>query len=281
MTKTALIAIAKNEGFYIREWVLYHKKVCGFGEIVIYENDSTDNTVKELNSLQSEGLCSWKTWPRSEQNPPQQKAYWNALERKGDWDWMCLIDIDEFLVLRPGNSIGSFVNKFDEDVGSISFNWLVFYSHEKNRTNDPVVKRVNNFYRDPQFKTIARTRAISSSGIHAFWLLPGWRYMHCSGAEYRLEKVDADLESNMLWAGAHAACDTQAEHINHYMMKSEEEVIIRDERGDALRRHHAKKRTLVPYRQRLRSKVQEEDHTIKKYIESMYGLKRFYDDLCA
>jgi len=80
--KTALVAIAKNEGLYIREWVTYHKKVCSFDEIFVYDNDSTDSTRSELGAMEAEGLCGWKPWPRDEHSPPQHKAYWDSLKRK-------------------------------------------------------------------------------------------------------------------------------------------------------------------------------------------------------
>lgn len=41
--KTVLVAIAKNEGGpHLREWVFYHKAICGFDHIHIYNNDSSD-----------------------------------------------------------------------------------------------------------------------------------------------------------------------------------------------------------------------------------------------
>ncbi len=40
--KSVLVAIAKNEAPYFLEWIIYHKYIVGFDEIVIYDNDSTD-----------------------------------------------------------------------------------------------------------------------------------------------------------------------------------------------------------------------------------------------
>ena len=274
------MAIAKNEGPYVREWAIYHKMVCGFDDIIVYENDSTDHTRFELKRLEGEGVCKWKEWPRIEQNPPQPKAYWDSLKMKNGYDWMCLLDVDEFIVLRSNDTIGDFVARFDESAGSVSFNWAIFYSPDKVRTDEPVIKRVNYCYGDSNVKTIARTKAISTAGIHGFWLLPGYKYMHCSGAEYMVKgKDDQYLEARICTDRKYMICDASAGQVNHYMMKSEEEVITRDERGDATRRHHAKKRTLVPYRRLLRSGERRENHTIKRYIEERYGLERFYQEV--
>jgi hypothetical protein len=281
--KTALIAIAKNEGPYIREWVVYHKKVCGFSEIFVYENDSTDNTRSELDNMAAEGLCSWKPWPRSEHNPPQQKAYWDAeKKRKKEWDWMCLLDVDEFLVLRTNEQIGKFVSRFDEETGSISFNWAIFYSTDKKRTTEPVIKRVNYCYGDSHVKTIARTKAIANAGIHAFWLLKnkGYKYMHCSGREYQLGgRVDGYLEMTMCRDPKVFICDASVAHINHYMMKSEEEVEARDKRGRATTKHHVKKKSKKNYDKLIKKNLHYENNSIKKYIESMIGLENFYKEI--
>lgn len=278
--RTALVAIAKDEGPYIREWVTYHKKVCGFGEIFVYENDSTDETRKELESMAAEGLCGWKPWPRSEHNPPQPKAYWDSLGRKGDWDWMCLMDIDEFLVINSGDAIGEFVSRFDEKTGSIAFNWGIFYSKDKEMADEPVVKRVNYCYGDSHVKTIARTEAIATAGVHGFWLREGYNYMHCSGREYRLEgKVDAYLEATICREPGYRIFDVSAAQINHYSMKSEEEVKKKDERGRAPTRRYIKKNTMRQYRNIMRQGVHNENHAIKRYIESRLGLDNFYKEI--
>ncbi len=36
--KTALVCIAKNEDYYIDEWIKYHLKL-GFSDIHVYQND--------------------------------------------------------------------------------------------------------------------------------------------------------------------------------------------------------------------------------------------------
>ena len=43
----AIIAIVKNEGKYIEEWIDYHKLI-GFEKFYIYNNESSDNTESVL-----------------------------------------------------------------------------------------------------------------------------------------------------------------------------------------------------------------------------------------
>lgn len=279
--KTVLVAIAKNEGPYIREWVFYHKVICGFDHIHIYNNDSSDNSKDELNSLSSQGLCSWEEWPRSSYNPPQQKAYHNAMHKlRNEFDWLCFMDLDEFLVLNSYDHIEDCVSKFDEQTGSISFNWAMFYSLDKKKTPEPVIKRVNYCYGNPHVKTIARTKAIRNCAIHTFDLLPGYKYMHASGLEYRLdEKIKASVDLKICTKKEYWICNVQKAQINHYQMKSDEEVLARDVRGRATVAKHTPKTTAKDHNYAKNIKDHQTNNNIKTFIERRYGLEKFYQDI--
>lgn len=278
MTRTLLVAIAKDEGPYLREWALYHKKVCGFDDIFVYENDSTDDTRCELESMAADGLCSWKHWPRSLHNPPQQTAYGDALLIKDDYDWVCLLDIDEFLVLKSDASIGEFLSGFDDDVGSVSFNWAVFYSLDKAMSTEPVTRRIHRCYGDAHVKTIARSKAIRGAMIHTFALLPGYRYMHCSGSEYEVAQGE-NTDAKMCVDGGCKKFDFGTAQINHYLVKSEEDVLQKDKKGDATTREYRQKNVKAFYDNLARVREHRENHSIEDYIEARCGLDRFYGEI--
>lgn len=46
----AIVAIAKNEGLYLKEWIEYHKLV-GVTKIYFYDNESEDNTKKNIKAI--------------------------------------------------------------------------------------------------------------------------------------------------------------------------------------------------------------------------------------
>ena len=278
MTRTLLVAIAKDEGPYLREWILYHKKVCGFDDIFVYDNDSSDGSGQTLDDIKKEGLCDWKPWSRNQHNPPQQTAYGDALLKKDDYDWVCLLDADEFLVLKSGESIGEFLSGFEKDVGSVSFNWAVFYSLDKTRSTEPVTKRILNCYGDAHVKTIARSKAIKGAMIHTFTLLPGYKYMHCSGAEYEVAQGD-NTDAKMCVDGDCKKFDFGTAQVNHYLVKSEEDVLRKDEKGDATTREYRRKNVKDFYDNLARVREHRENHSIKEYIEARCGLDRFYGEL--
>lgn len=275
--RTALVAIAKNEGPYIREWALYHKMACGFDEVIVYDNDSTDDTRKELDRMSSEGKCSWRDWPRTRHDPPQQTAYADALAHMTGTDWMCLLDIDEFLVLHSHNTINEFVSGFPDDTGSISFNWAVFYSPDKSRGTCPVTKRVRFCYGDAHVKTIARLEAAKGCGIHTFDLKPGFRHMHCSGKEYALDSSDLPLDAKVCTVKGNQILDWRAGQVNHYMMKSEEEVREKDDRGRATCKGHVKKNIMEWYKRIAASTRRIENDSLDAYLEAMCGVEAFYE----
>ena len=57
---TKLIAIAKNEGAYLPQWIYHHFSI-GFDEIEIYINDTTDNSIAICEKIQKNHLicASW------------------------------------------------------------------------------------------------------------------------------------------------------------------------------------------------------------------------------
>lgn len=278
MEKFILVAVAKNEGRFLEEWVLHHRVVCGFDEIVVYNNDSDDESEEVLSNLSAKGLCRWIDWPRAAHNPPQSTSYHDAFQRlKGIDGWLCFLDIDEFLFLKDGSDIRSFVGRFGKDVGSISFNWAMFYSVDENTSNEPVTKSVNLFLEENgHVKTIARLEAIRVPCIHSFRLAPGFRYMHCSGFDYgidlkELSSIRMSLDASLCVRRPYVDCG--AAQINHYHVKSREYCLIKDQKGCAA---SSKFRNLMSIEKYNRLK-KIENHLAKDDIYKSLTSRGFYD----
>ena len=124
----SIVAIAKNEGNYIREWVAYHK-VLGIGHIYLYDNESTDNTIDCIRDFIDSEFVTLIDFPGQKM---QLKAYNDALKRWGGINrYMAFIDCDEFLVIDKDKLI---IDVFDEiavsvaNVGGIALNWKMYGS---------------------------------------------------------------------------------------------------------------------------------------------------------
>ncbi|MDR0319713.1 MAG: glycosyltransferase family 92 protein [Rickettsiales bacterium] len=120
--KLSIVAIAKNEGEYFREWIEYHNMV-GVEKFYIYDNESTDNTKEVLEPYIKSGLVEYTYWPGEKQ---QHHVYRDCLaKRKFDTKWLALIDLDEFLVVNGGGVLpgsGIFGRAAQRRVASIG--WL-------------------------------------------------------------------------------------------------------------------------------------------------------------
>ncbi|MBR3225044.1 MAG: glycosyltransferase family 92 protein [Atopobiaceae bacterium] len=147
-----VVAIIKNEGSYLKEWVEYHR-LLGIDRFYLYDNESTDNTREVLVPYVEDGLVVLRSMAGSAR---QMDAYNDALNRYGkSCKYMAFIDADEFIAVDDVPLEDYLDQKLVGPVGGLSLNWLVFgssgkttheeglvterfarrahYSHEKNR----------------------------------------------------------------------------------------------------------------------------------------------------
>ncbi len=146
--KIALVCIAKDEDYYIEEWLNYNKKI-GFDHIYLYENDWTCK-------LDYPFLTKIK-WPGKLQQMP---AYNHAINTYGDdYDYIAFFDCDEFLVLKKHNNIHDFIKEYGGK--NIAINWQFYGSCGKlKRENNSLLKtftkrNIDAFY---VIKTIIYTK---------------------------------------------------------------------------------------------------------------------------
>ena len=113
--RTAIIAIARNEALYIREWVEHHLDL-GFDEIIIADNDDT---------FLLPGIIDYPSVIHLDYSGieiKQADVYTELYRRYQDkYDWLLFIDCDEFLMLDEHYaSVADFLDGFGCDVVRIS-----------------------------------------------------------------------------------------------------------------------------------------------------------------
>lgn len=104
-----LVAVAKNEELYIKDWYEWHKNK-GFDNIIVYDNGG--NGI--INGLE---LINFKEVPA-----PQLKAYQDYIMKMPLNDWVLFIDIDEFY---DGPEVHEFLKPF-ENCDCVRLNWKVY-----------------------------------------------------------------------------------------------------------------------------------------------------------
>lgn len=143
--KTLLIAIAKIENNYLREWVEYHKRV-GFDNIILCDNNDIDGERFDevIGDYIRSGYVIVEDYRGKEH--PQIEAY-NTCYRKynNDYDWLAFFDIDEyFTIATPPFTMEMYLsqNHFN-NAKMIKFNWLCYGDNDITEVdyNTPVTRR--------------------------------------------------------------------------------------------------------------------------------------------
>lgn len=225
----SIIAIVKNEGSYIAEW-LNHYQMIGVDHIYLFDNGSSDDTYEQVSRYIESGFVSYINWPGEKAQLP---AYRFACKKLvGYSTWVSFLDADEFLFC-PNDDIKHFLSGFSE--AGIGVNWVVFGPcGHKERPSGGVVENYTKSFKNKdelmnlRIKTIARPeRVYDISSQH---------YCIFKGKEKTVDENHRIMDgSNILVPGRGRAFShtNEAEliRINHYITKSEEELREKCNRG--------------------------------------------------
>lgn len=122
--KSAAVCIVKNEGHGIFEWALYNAFM-GFDAIIVYNNNSDDDTLYELAKAAKFADVRVTDWPL---HPGQNQAYNHALEtHRAEFDTFCMIDADEFIVPIHHSDIRKLLESC-ADYPHVAIQWAMFGS---------------------------------------------------------------------------------------------------------------------------------------------------------
>lgn len=223
-----IVAIAKNESEYIREWVAFHKLV-GVSVIFLYDNESTDNMKECISDYIDSGYVVYQ---KIEGKNRQYDAYNDALFRYGRLcKYMAFIDCDEFLTpCNRGDNLLDYLDSAvvkNKNAGGIGINWCMYGSSgylEKPKgllierfiwRADTVNGKGNNC-----IKTIAIPECIKL-------------FNHPHYPIYRYGFYNVDLYGHPVSGAYNRITQYYGVKINHYFTKSKEQWIIRRSMGMA------------------------------------------------
>ena len=159
MAKIKLVAIAKDEGAYLADWVFHHLYF-GFDEIEVHINRSSDNTdeiTKLIGSKYSKVRFINANWVdiapdtvrRVMQYTIYSEAYWRAKYEEG-FSHICFLDIDEFWTPKD---FSSSIHHLIESLGTfstLSFGWINVINESEFQSNP----RLFYGYKDTAVKSI-------------------------------------------------------------------------------------------------------------------------------
>ena len=139
----AIVAIFKDEGKYLKEWLDYHL-IAGVDHFYLYNNDSSDNYEEILAPYVEKNLVTLIDFSGKAMQYP---AYNDAIEKyRFDCRYMAFIDLDEFIFPKTEQSIAEIVDEVfshDPQAAALGINWQIIGSngHEKADYSRGVLER--------------------------------------------------------------------------------------------------------------------------------------------
>ncbi|MBD8907157.1 glycosyltransferase family 2 protein [Methylorubrum zatmanii] len=221
-----LVAIARNEGAYLVEWLAFHLAI-GFDRIIVYDNESTDDTRTLFKALGPRDLRLRRVpWPSPPGDSAQVLAYHHALVSLAT-PWVMYLDLDEFLVPFGYRDMASLIGALPADVASLHINWRGFGSSGHQGPGYGLVTRAFshcaplNWSNHYHFKTLARAKGITAVRIHDIRHNHGRRILS-DGQTF--SDTSEGTSDRIVYEGV---------QINHYQCKTLPEFQARMRRGDA------------------------------------------------
>lgn len=205
----AIVAIMKNEGSYLQEWIEYHKLV-GVSKFYLYDNESSDDTKKILAPYIKSGLVEYVYFPGQKRQLP---AYEDCIKKhKNDAKWLAVIDLDEYIVPVKYDSVVDFLNGQKSNVAQIIIPWVIFGSngHKEKPKGGVLENYTMRARKNWLYKAIINPRLVFNMGCHEHNVagrtisvpmsIMRVHHYHCkSWQEYKLKALRGDA-----WDGADA-----------------------------------------------------------------------------
>ncbi len=223
----AIVAIVKNEANYIEDWIKFHA-FAGITDFIIYDNASTDGTVKILRQFASLNITiiPWNMNLSSAKPkmilPRQILAYCHAVCTFGsNFKWMGFIDVDEFLVPKDSNSIPDLLQKIGP-FENLSLPWRMFgHNQHEAQPTEPVpfaytMAAQNQLGPLLNFKCIVDPCTVTQVSTHKF---------RTKKLNNQTQNTQGKIVSNKARTGSFVT----NEHIqlNHYYLRSKSEMLTK------------------------------------------------------
>jgi FkbM family methyltransferase len=204
--RIALVCIAKDEDYYLDEWLEYNNKL-GFDHIFLYENNWKCKIEKPyLTKIEFNG------------DDKQVPSYNHFIQNyKNDYDYVAFFDCDEFLVLKKHKDIHDFIKEFGGR--NIAINWHHYGSNGKlKRENNSLLKQ----FTKRQSETNMHIKTILYLKIDSVMQLP-----HCPNTP------TYDTNGKMITGSFNPGGPSDVAILNHYQDKTREDYEIKTKRGYA------------------------------------------------
>ena len=240
----AVVAIFKDEGKYLKEWLDYHL-LAGVEHFYLYNNGSSDDYKEILAPYVEKNLVTLADFPGKAMQYP---AYNDAIEKyRFDCRYMAFIDLDEFIYPKTNRSIVEVVDEIlsrDLNAAALGINWQFFGSNGQDKADHSrgvlekftrraphdwlVILSEEDMIGNIMIKSIVNPRRVDC-----------WWSPHYANYFRDFYSINSD-GAKTLNVSSHPIV-TDKIVVNHYYVKSLEEFFIKVNRGSACRNYNHKK----------------------------------------
>ena len=163
-----LIAIFKNESNIIEEWIEHYINE-GVDCFLLNDNGSTDNYEHKIQKYIDAGFVVLNKNPKKY---AQVEIYNDCIDCARKFDWVMVVDLDEFVYARNGfNTIKEYLNSLESNVSQIHIPWKIFGSSDFMQQPKSVIQNFTwrQIYNTPtkiECKCIIRGNNLKTLHIH-------------------------------------------------------------------------------------------------------------------
>ena len=214
-----IVAIFKNEKTAMKEWLEHYLKQ-GVEHFYLIDNDSTDDWIVETLNAPITVISDPEKFKQIE----HYNKYLDTV--KINSEWVMVVDLDEFVYARKGQTISTTIKNYDEDIDIIKLRWKMFGSNGNNVQPNSIIdgftgrKKMEITDKNGSFdyyKTIIKTRILKKFDVHNHKI-----YGDCKEIiEPYIMSEEALLNSKL--------------QLNHYAIQSKKWFLdVKNTRGDVL-----------------------------------------------
>ena len=158
--KICVVAIFKNESHVLKEWLEHYLRE-GVDTFLLIDNDSSDNYKPILEPFLHSKQAFLK---KSKKKHAQVELYNRWLPEAKKFDWVIVVDMDEFIYARNGfKTIKAYLETVNKDIYKIEIPWKLFGSSGLKKQPDSVIQ---NFIHRKKFPKISTHINLSERVIY-------------------------------------------------------------------------------------------------------------------
>jgi hypothetical protein len=158
--KICVVAIFKNESHVLKEWLEHYLRE-GVDTFLLIDNDSSDNYKPILEPFLHSKQVFLK---KSKKKYAQVELYNRWLPQAKKFDWVIVVDMDEFIYARNGfKTIKEYLETVNKDIYKIEIPWKLFGSSGLKKQP---VSIIQNFIHRKKFPKISTHTNLSERVIY-------------------------------------------------------------------------------------------------------------------